>query len=153
MVAFIIVIVVLVVAIGVAGGIFVYKQIQFRSTCKNCKHFYDYDRDIEWHETGRTNDGKTIKSQVSVKCTCDNCGEVKQFSKSMILRMVDNNGIVKDCNLEDQMRALFLTKQDVERILQKRAKKVEAEQSKASQQPEANKTIQAEGQNDTVKKN
>ncbi|MGN0811995.1 MAG: hypothetical protein ACI4MQ_00595 [Candidatus Coproplasma sp.] len=135
---FIIIFVVLVIAIGVVGGIFFYKQIQFRSTCKNCKQFYDYDRDIEWHETGRTNDGKTIKSQVAIKCTCDNCGAVKQFSKSMILRMVDNNGNVKDCNLEDQMRALFLTKEDVERILNKRAKKAEAEQSKATQQSETN---------------
>ncbi|MGN1372916.1 MAG: hypothetical protein ACI4VK_02580 [Candidatus Coproplasma sp.] len=134
----IIVVVIIAVAAGVAVAIFYPKIQEYRSTCQKCKHFYDYDRDIEWHETGRTSEGTTVKSHVSIECTCDNCGEVKKFDKTITIKSVDKNGNVHVKNLEDEVRLLFLNTDQIERIKQKRAKKSEAEQSKATQQSETN---------------
>ncbi|MGN0804044.1 MAG: hypothetical protein ACI4MS_01545 [Candidatus Coproplasma sp.] len=151
--ALVIIVVLIFVAAAIAIAIFYPRIQEYRSTCQKCKHFYDYDSDIEWHETGRTIEGTTVKSHVSITCTCDNCGEVKKLDKTITIEKMDKNGNVQVKNLDDEVRLLFLNNDQIERIKQKRAKKAEEEKSKEEQQSETLNTepSQEEEQDNTTK--
>lgn len=78
-----------------------------RSHCPECGMKYNYEDDVEWRVGEVITSDRKQEANVEIACECANCGHVTEFEKKFTVATIDNQGNVKETNLESSIRKFF----------------------------------------------
>lgn len=76
--------------------------------CKHCEEKYDYDH-VRWQveETFTNSQGNIKYANVDFEIVCPHCGQTREYTKKYEIARIDENGHLRETNLENKIRKQF----------------------------------------------